>query len=88
MCVCVCVCVSFSVVPPSLLLFSYFAWHTISAYISSGILSEKLTATSMMRLAWRPGKFLRIEFGLPKGKPLANMPLSETTPLPLAKAFQ
>lgn len=42
----------------------YFAWHTISAYISSGILSEKLTVMSMMRLACRPGRFLRIEFGL------------------------
>ena len=46
----------------------YFAWHTISAYISSGILSEKLTAISMTRLACRPGRFLRMEFGLPESQ--------------------
>lgn len=38
----------------------YFACATISAYMSSGILSEKLTAMSMILLACSPGKFLKI----------------------------
>ena len=49
----------------------HFAWLTISAYMSSGILPAKLIATPIIFCALRPGRFRRMVFGLPTQKTLA-----------------